>query len=74
MHTRIPPPVIMLVAAAAMWALHRWLPLLLIGWGLWLGSAYIVNYFAWQAAGAKMADGPRGGAPASARASRLSAQ
>jgi protein-S-isoprenylcysteine O-methyltransferase Ste14 len=27
MHTRIPPPFIMLAAAAAMWALDRWLPL-----------------------------------------------
>jgi protein-S-isoprenylcysteine O-methyltransferase Ste14 len=24
---RIPPPIVMLVAAASMWALHRWLPL-----------------------------------------------
>jgi protein-S-isoprenylcysteine O-methyltransferase Ste14 len=27
MEPRIPPPVVMLVAAALMWALHRWVPL-----------------------------------------------
>ena len=27
LHPRIPPPFVMLLAAALMWALHRWLPL-----------------------------------------------
>lgn len=27
MKTRIPPPIIMLLAALVMWALHRWMPL-----------------------------------------------
>ncbi len=35
MKTRIPPPFIMFFAAAVMWALHRWLPLV-----EWLGAPW----------------------------------
>ncbi len=35
MQPRIPPPILMLVAAALMWTLHRWMPL-----GLWIAPPW----------------------------------
>ncbi|HEY2676593.1 MAG TPA: isoprenylcysteine carboxylmethyltransferase family protein [Steroidobacteraceae bacterium] len=43
MKTRIPPPLIMLLAATLMWALHRWMPLAIVAVSPW-------NRLGWVAA------------------------
>lgn len=40
MQVRIPPPILMLLAAALMWALHHWIPL-----GYWIAPPW--NRFGW---------------------------